>query len=70
MRALGGNATSHTPVLLGGGPAADPFFGFIPFNTFAPERLAMARVTRGGGSGVLGAGAVAGTVDPAWSAER
>lgn len=63
LRALGGNATSRTLVLLDGVPVADPFFGFIPLSALAPERLAMARVTRGGGSGAFGAGAVAGTID-------
>ncbi|MFM9936654.1 MAG: TonB-dependent receptor plug domain-containing protein [Novosphingobium sp.] len=63
LRALGGNATSRTLVLLDGVPVADPFFGYIPLSSLAPERLAMARVTRGGGSGAFGAGAVAGTID-------
>lgn len=63
LRALGGNATSRTLVLLDGVPLADPFFGYIPFSAVAPERLAMARVTRGGGSGAFGAGAVAGTIE-------
>ena len=63
LRALGGNATSRTLVLLDGVPTADPFFGFIPFSAIAPERLASARVTRGGGAGAFGAGAVAGTVE-------
>lgn len=63
LRALGGNATSRALVLLDGVPMADPFFGYIPFNAIAPERLASARVTRGGGSGAFGAGAVAGTIE-------
>ncbi len=63
LRALGGNATSRTLVLLDGVPQADPFFGYIPFSALAPERLASARVQRGGGSGAFGAGAVAGTID-------
>lgn len=63
LRALGGNATSRTLVLLDGVPMADPFFGFIPFSAIAPERLASARITRGGGAGAFGAGAVAGTVE-------
>jgi vitamin B12 transporter len=63
LRALGGNATSRTLVLLDGVPQADPFFGFIPFNAIPPEQLASARVQRGGGSGAFGAGAVAGTID-------
>ena len=63
LRALGGNATSRVLVLLDGVPMADPFFGYIPFSAIAPERLASARVTRGGGAGAFGAGAVAGTIE-------
>ena len=62
LRALGGNATSRSLVLLDGVPVADPFFGYIPFSALAPERLSSVRVTRGGGSGAFGAGAVAGTI--------
>ena len=63
LRALGGNATSRSLVLLDGVPMADPFFGYIPLSAIAPERLARARVTRGGGAGAFGAGAVAGTIE-------
>ena len=63
LRALGGNATSRTAVLLDGVPMADPFFGFVPLSAIAPERLASARVTRGGGAGAFGGGAVAGMID-------
>lgn len=63
LRALGGNATSRTLVLLDGVPMADPFFGYVPLSAIAPERLGRARVTRGGGSGAFGSGAVAGTID-------
>ncbi len=63
LRALGGNATSRALVTLDGIPIADPFFGFIPFNAIAPETLARIRVTRGGGSGPFGAGALAGTIE-------
>ena len=63
LRALGGNASSRALVLLDGVPMADPFFGFIPFSALAPERLASVRVTRGGGSGPFGAGALAGTIE-------
>lgn len=63
FRGLGGNATSRTLMLLDGVPQADPFFGYIPFSAIAPERLRAAYVTRGGGSGAFGAGAVAGTID-------
>ncbi len=63
LRALGGNATSRALVLLDGVPMADPFFGYIPFSALAPERLQQIRVTRGGGSGPFGAGALAGTIE-------
>ncbi len=63
LRALGGNATSRSLVLLDGVPMADPMFGYIPFSAIAPERLGSIRVTRGGGSGAFGAGAVAGTIE-------
>lgn len=63
LRALGGNASSRTLVLLDGIPMADPFFGYIPFSALIPERLGQIRVTRGGGSGAFGAGAVAGTIE-------
>nr|WP_156500440.1 TonB-dependent receptor [Croceicoccus bisphenolivorans] len=63
LRALGGNASSRALVLLDGVPMSDPFFGYIPFSAIAPERLASARVTRGGGSGPFGAGALAGTIE-------
>lgn len=63
LRALGGNATSRALVLLDGVPLSDPFFGYIPFSAVAPERLDTIRVTRGGGSGPFGAGALAGTIE-------
>lgn len=63
LRALGGNASSRTLVLLDGVPVADPFFGYIPFNALVPERLSQVRITRGGGVGAFGAGAVAGTIE-------
>jgi iron complex outermembrane receptor protein len=63
LRALGGNASSRTLVLLDGVPMADPFFGYIPFSALVPDRLSMIRVTRGGGIGAFGAGAVAGTIE-------
>ncbi|PKP64610.1 MAG: TonB-dependent receptor, partial [Alphaproteobacteria bacterium HGW-Alphaproteobacteria-9] len=63
LRALGGNATSRALVLLDGVPIADPFFGFVPLSAIAPETLGAIRVTRGGGSGPFGAGALAGTIE-------
>jgi outer membrane receptor protein involved in Fe transport len=63
LRAIGGNATSRALVLLDGVPMADPFFGYIPLSAIAPETLGEVRVTRGGGSGPFGAGALAGTIE-------
>lgn len=63
LRALGGNASSRTLLLLDGVPMADPFFGYIPFSALVPDRLSVVRVTRGGGIGAFGAGAVAGTIE-------
>jgi outer membrane receptor protein involved in Fe transport len=63
LRALGGNATSRALVLLDGVPMADPMFGYIPLSAIAPDRLGSVRVTRGGGAGAFGSGAVAGTIE-------
>ena len=63
LRALGGNASSRALVLLDGVPMADPFFGYVPLSALVPERLAGVRVTRGGGSGPFGSGALAGTIE-------
>jgi len=69
LRGIGGNATSRALVLLDGVPQADPFFGSIPFNALVPNRLGAVRVTRGGGAGAFGSGAVAGTIE-LFSADR
>ncbi len=63
LRGLGGNASSRALVLLDGVPQADPFFGYIPFNAIPPDQLGAVTVTRGGGVGPFGAGAVAGTIE-------
>lgn len=63
LRALGGNATSRAQVLLDAVPLSDPFFGYIPLSAIAPERLQSIRVTRGGGTGPFGAGALAGAIE-------
>src|SRR6478735_9780720 len=63
LRALGGNATSRALVLLDGVPMIDPFFGYVPLSAIAPERLNSIRVTRGGGSGPFGSGALAGVIE-------
>jgi vitamin B12 transporter len=63
LRGLGGNAASRALLILDGVPQADPFGGWVAFPVYAPERLGRVRVTRGGGSGVFGPGALAGTVE-------
>ncbi|MEO1047000.1 MAG: TonB-dependent receptor [Pseudomonadota bacterium] len=63
LRSLGGNATSRALVLLDGVPVADPFFGYIPFTALQPNTLDRIRVTRGGGAGPFGSGALTGTIE-------
>ena len=63
LRSLGGNAASRALVLLDGVPVADPFAGWIPWPALSPDRLAAARVTRGGGAGGFGSGALTGTIE-------
>jgi outer membrane receptor protein involved in Fe transport len=42
---------------------ADPFFGYVPLPALTPDTLGSIRVTRGGGSGPFGAGALSGTIE-------
>src|SRR4029079_15271034 len=63
LRALGGNATSRALGLLDCVPMSDPLFGYVRRSPIAPERLSNIRVTRGGGSGPFGMGALAGTIE-------
>lgn len=63
LRALGGNAASRALMILDGVPLADPFFGHVAFSALTPERLSNIRITRGGGAGAFGAGALAGTIE-------
>ncbi len=63
LRGIGGNASSRALLLLDGVPQADPFGGWVAFPAYATGRLGDVRVTRGGGSGHLGAGALAGTIE-------
>ncbi|WP_203308497.1 TonB-dependent receptor [Sphingomonas beigongshangi] len=63
LRGLGGNAASRALLILDGVPQADPFGGWVAFPAYALGRLGQVRVTRGGGSGYAGPGALAGTVD-------
>lgn len=63
LRGLGGNASSRALVLLDGVPQGDPFGGFIAWPLYSTGRVGAMRVTRGGGSGVAGPGALAGTIE-------
>ncbi len=62
LRGIGGNASSRALLILDGVPQADPFGGWVAFPAYAPGRLGQVRVTRGGGSGYFGPGALAGTI--------
>ena len=63
LRGIGGNASSRALLILDGVPQADPFGGYVAFPAYATDRLGLIRVTRGGGSGYFGPGALAGTVE-------
>ena len=63
LRALGGNASSRALLILDGVPQSDPFGGWISWPAYDPRRLNRIRVVRGGGSGVYGPGALAGTIE-------
>jgi outer membrane receptor protein involved in Fe transport len=63
LRALGGNASSRALLILDGVPQTDPFGGWVGWPAYDPRRLGEVRVTRGGGSGANGPGALAGTIE-------
>jgi outer membrane receptor protein involved in Fe transport len=63
LRALGGNASSRALLILDGVPQTDPFGGWVSWPAYDPRRLGEVRVTRGGGSGANGPGALAGTIE-------
>ncbi len=63
LRALGGNASSRALLILDGVPQTDPFGGWVSWPAYSPQRLGLVRVTRGGGTGANGAGALAGTIE-------
>ncbi|WP_235524052.1 TonB-dependent receptor [Sphingomonas sp. Leaf33] len=63
LRGIGGNASSRALLILDGVPQADPFGGWVALPAYATDRIGLIRVTRGGGSGYFGAGALAGTVE-------
>jgi len=63
LRGIGGNASSRALLVLDGVPQADPFGGWVAFPAYATDRIGLIQVTRGGGSGYFGPGALAGTVE-------
>ena len=63
LRGIGGNASSRALLVLDGVPQADPFGGWVAFPAYATDRLGRIRVTRGGGSGYFGPGALVGTIE-------
>jgi outer membrane cobalamin receptor len=62
LRGLGGNASSRALVTLDGVPQADPFGGWVAWSAYDAINLGGILVTRGGGSGADGPGALAGTI--------
>ena len=63
LRGLGGNASSRALLILDGVPQSDPFGGWISWPAFDTQNIGHVRVSRGGGSGVFGPGALAGTIE-------
>lgn len=62
LRGLGGNASSRALVTLDGVPQADPFGGWVAWSAYDAINLGGISITRGGGSGADGPGALAGTI--------
>jgi vitamin B12 transporter len=62
LRGLGGNASARALVTLDGVPQADPFGGWVAWSAYDAINLGGIIVTRGGGSGGDGAGALAGAI--------
>ncbi|CAN0581045.1 unnamed protein product, partial [Laminaria digitata] len=63
LRGLGGNASSRALLILDGVPQADPFGGWVAWPGYEALALKSARITRGGGSGAEGQGAISGTIE-------
>jgi outer membrane receptor protein involved in Fe transport len=62
LRGLGGNASSRALVTLDGVPQADPFGGWVAWSAYDAINLGGIAIARGGGSGIDGPGALAGTI--------
>lgn len=63
LRGLGGNASSRALLVLDGVPQSDPFGGWVTWPAFDTQGLSSVRVTRGGGAGAFGPGALSGTIE-------
>jgi outer membrane receptor protein involved in Fe transport len=63
LRGLGGNASSRALLVLDGVPQSDPFGGWVTWPAYGALRLNRIVVTRGGGSGAYGSGALSGTIE-------
>ncbi len=62
LRNLGPNGAGRTLVLLDGIPLNDPFAGWVPWSRVPPSSLREVIVTPGGGAGLFGNAALAGTI--------
>ncbi|MGB8170808.1 MAG: TonB-dependent receptor [Chthoniobacteraceae bacterium] len=75
LRNIGPNGAGRTLVLLDGIPLNDPFAGWVPWSRVPPSSLSEVLVNPGGGAGLFGNAALAGTIhlvseDPTGNAAR
>jgi vitamin B12 transporter len=63
LRGLGGNASSRALLVLDGVPQSDPFGGWVTWPAYDGQWLSSVRITRGGGAGAYGPGALSGTIE-------
>ena len=62
LRNVGPNGAGRTLVLLDGVPLNDPFAGWIPWGIVPPESIDRVTINSGGGAGLFGNAAIAGTI--------
>jgi outer membrane receptor protein involved in Fe transport len=62
LRNLGPNGAGRTLVLLDGIPLNDPFAGWVPWSRVPPASIREVMVNPGGGAGLFGNAALAGTI--------
>ena len=63
LRGLGPNGAGRTLVLLDGVPQNDPFGGWVYWSGLDVDAVGSVTVTRGGGAGIHGSQALAGTIE-------